>query len=105
MSKKLSEFLPLVVDVSVQTDVDVFDLCIDSRLVKKGDLFIATRGENNDARKFILHAQEKGAAAVVCEAFDPHTNNQQSTSHPLELQVGYFGICAYSNYRSQRTCR
>ncbi|MEI8134248.1 MAG: UDP-N-acetylmuramoyl-tripeptide--D-alanyl-D-alanine ligase [bacterium] len=39
----------------------------DSRSVKKGDLFIALRGENFDGHEFIQHVQEKGATAAIVD--------------------------------------
>ena len=38
---------------------------IDSRIVKKGDLFVAIKGKNFDGHKFIDKAIKKGAVAVV----------------------------------------
>lgn len=40
---------------------------VDSRLVKQGDLFIATKGERVDGHDYIQDAFRKGALAVVCE--------------------------------------
>lgn len=40
---------------------------LDSRLIKKDDLFIATVGERVDGHDFIEDAFKKGALAVVCE--------------------------------------
>ena len=37
----------------------------DSRKVKKGDLFVAIKGEKEDGNKYISHAISKGAKAVV----------------------------------------
>lgn len=41
---------------------------MDSRLLKKGDLFLACFGRNHDAREFIDEAIAKGVAAVFAEA-------------------------------------
>lgn len=51
----------------VVADVEVNGVEIDSRLVKKGNLFVAMRGTQTDGHKFIGAAVEKGAVAVVCE--------------------------------------
>ena len=40
---------------------------IDSRTVKKGDLFVALSGENNDAHDYVADAIEKGAVAAIVE--------------------------------------
>lgn len=42
-------------------------ISIDSRSVKKGDLFLALKGENFDGHNFIAQAFENGAAAAVAE--------------------------------------
>ncbi|SES73048.1 UDP-N-acetylmuramoyl-L-alanyl-D-glutamate--2,6-diaminopimelate ligase [Anaerobranca gottschalkii] len=52
----------------VQTDIaniDIEGICIDSRLVKSGDLFIAVKGATFDGHDFIIQALDKGAKAVV----------------------------------------
>ncbi len=43
------------------------DLVFDSRLVKPGVLFFATKGVTTDGHKFIANAVKSGAVAVVCE--------------------------------------
>jgi len=43
-------------------------VCIDSRKVTPGNLFVALRGEHFDAHDFIAEVASKGAAAVVVEA-------------------------------------
>ena len=45
-------------------DVDICDIEIDSRKVKKGMLFIAMRGTQVDGHAYISKAIENGAAAV-----------------------------------------
>ncbi len=39
----------------------------DTRSIKKGDLYIALRGENFDGNKFLLEAAQKGAVAAICD--------------------------------------
>ncbi len=48
-------------------DTEITDITIDSRTVKKGDLFICIDGENTDGHKFAQSAADNGAAAVVAE--------------------------------------
>lgn len=50
-------------DSNVAVDRVVFD----SRMVQKGDLFVAVRGTQADGHKFIPMALEKGAVAILCE--------------------------------------
>lgn len=49
-------------------DVVVSGINLDSRLVQKGDLFIACFGQNHDAREYINDVITQGAAAVLAEA-------------------------------------
>lgn len=49
------------------TSVQVGGLCIDSRQVEQGDVFIAIKGVQTDGHQFIEQAIEKGAVAVICE--------------------------------------
>ncbi|TQV79511.1 UDP-N-acetylmuramoyl-L-alanyl-D-glutamate--2,6-diaminopimelate ligase [Exilibacterium tricleocarpae] len=51
-------------------DVVVHVLCIDSRSVGRGDVFVALRGARTDGRDFIPQALAAGAAAVLVEAPD-----------------------------------
>ncbi len=41
-------------------------VCIDSRKVQPGNLFVAIRGENFDGDTFIQDAVEKGATGIIC---------------------------------------
>jgi UDP-N-acetylmuramoyl-L-alanyl-D-glutamate--2,6-diaminopimelate ligase len=49
------------------TDLEVNDIQIDSRKIKKGSLFIAMKGGAVDGHLFIDKAIEQGATAIVCE--------------------------------------
>lgn len=64
----LNEILPIEKELVIGTsDIDVFDICYDSRKVKKGSLFFALPGHNTDGKKFIYDAIDKGAVAVVTD--------------------------------------
>lgn len=54
-------------DSSVEKNKEATGVVIDSRLVEKDNLFIATKGERVDGHDYIASAFEKGALAVVCE--------------------------------------
>ena len=51
-----------------EANVIVTGIQMDSRLLRKGDLFIACFGHNHDARNFINEAIELGVAAVLAES-------------------------------------
>jgi UDP-N-acetylmuramoyl-L-alanyl-D-glutamate--2,6-diaminopimelate ligase len=48
-------------------DISITGICIDSRSVKPGNLFVAMKGGNVDAHNYIRKAIENGAVAVVGE--------------------------------------
>lgn len=48
-------------------NVEVLDVCIDSRDIKEGDLFIPILGNNTDGHRFIESALEVGAATLTSE--------------------------------------
>jgi UDP-N-acetylmuramoyl-L-alanyl-D-glutamate--2,6-diaminopimelate ligase len=63
-------------------DVLIQSMQSDSRLVNKGDLFVATKGIANDGHNFIPTAIERGAVAIVCEKLPV-----QPASHITWIQV------------------
>lgn len=64
---KLVDLLRDVAVIGSVPNVEVKNLCFDSRKVAGGDLFVATRGTAVDGHEFIAKAVEQGAVAVVCE--------------------------------------
>ncbi len=65
----LRELLAVIspLETSGDTGVEILGVRGDSRRVRKGDLFVATRGGAADGHDFIADAVAAGAAAVVCE--------------------------------------
>ena len=53
--------------VAGSTDIEIEDVQINSRKIKKGSLFIAVKGSAADGHKFIDAAVGAGAVAVVCD--------------------------------------
>ena len=51
-------------------EVEIFDLSLDSRLIRPGCLFIALKGTQTDGRKYIAEALKNEAAAVVYDGSD-----------------------------------
>ena len=72
----LSEICSLL-HVPCLTDVALTGICIDSRLVKPGNLYIAIRGERFDGNDFIHDAIEHGAVAFVCNQAIPGIKTPQ----------------------------
>lgn len=48
-----------------QTDVEITGICLDSRKIKKGDMFFCLKGLEADGHRFAGKAAEAGAAAIV----------------------------------------
>jgi UDP-N-acetylmuramoyl-L-alanyl-D-glutamate--2,6-diaminopimelate ligase len=46
-------------------DIEVTDVCFDSRKVQPGSLFIAVRGTAIDGHQFISDVESKGVAAIM----------------------------------------
>ncbi|MBF0216524.1 MAG: UDP-N-acetylmuramoyl-tripeptide--D-alanyl-D-alanine ligase [Candidatus Omnitrophica bacterium] len=55
--------------ISGDTSARIGDLSIDSRTIKKGDVFIALKGDNHDGHDFIGEVLAKGALGVIAETF------------------------------------
>lgn len=64
---KLNEIIETipVVAVSGSLDVDIADVCYDSRKASEGSLFCALKGLDHDGNEFVGNAVDKGAVAVV----------------------------------------
>ncbi|MFT3904463.1 MAG: UDP-N-acetylmuramoyl-L-alanyl-D-glutamate--2,6-diaminopimelate ligase [Niabella sp.] len=58
-----------MLQVQGNTGIGVTGVCIDSRKVQKGNVFVAVRGVSADGHAYIEKAVDAGAAAVVCETF------------------------------------
>mgnify|MGYP000011398463 FL=1 len=43
----------------------VSGICIDSRIIKKGDLFFAIGGQNSNGHEFLSSVYEKGGSAAI----------------------------------------
>ena len=55
-------------------------VCTDSRIVRKGDLFVALKGARFDGHQFIDEVFNRGARGVVLEAFPRHAKVGKPTS-------------------------
>ncbi|MBF0751849.1 MULTISPECIES: UDP-N-acetylmuramoyl-L-alanyl-D-glutamate--2,6-diaminopimelate ligase [unclassified Pasteurella] len=66
-------------------EVDIHELVLDSRKVKAGDLFVAIKGQQVDATRFIEQAVLAGASAVVAEtdSVDEHLRIKYQQQVPV----------------------
>tara|TARA_B100000131_G_C18098693_1_gene605084 strand:- start:114 stop:1592 length:1479 start_codon:yes stop_codon:yes gene_type:complete len=69
--KFLMEFIPQLKNF----DQEIKGVCVDSRQVKKGDLFFAYEGISTDGNIYIEQAIQKGAIAIISDSIsDPKKN-------------------------------
>lgn len=54
-------------EVNGNPETDVTGIHTDSRRIRKGDAFVAVRGNKIDGHEFITEAVEKGVSAIICE--------------------------------------
>ncbi len=55
------------IDVTIENEREISALCIDTKAVERGSLYICLRGENADGHAYAGSAVQKGAAALVVE--------------------------------------
>lgn len=71
MSRTLGQFCADVAGRLVGADADWSSVCIDSRKVQTGDLFIALRGQHVDGHDYVTAAAAAGAAGALVERVLP----------------------------------
>jgi len=77
--------------------VPIQDITYDSRLVKKGSLFIAVKGFRVDGHDFLFEAVAKGAAAVVVERVVPNLGVPQVVVPDARVSMGHIGAAFFGN--------
>ena len=83
-------------EISGSTNISISGITFDSRTVKKGNLFVATKGTASDGHKFIKQSVEAGAIAVVCESFPEECDDNvtyivvKDSTHALGLIASNF---------------
>ena len=79
------------------TGINVSAVCIDSRKVKPGALFVAVKGTVADGHKFIDIAVQNGAIAIVCETL-PENLADGITYVRVENTAAAAGLMAHNFY-------
>lgn len=87
--------------VKGEKETIVSGIAIDSRAVKKGDLFVAIRGEKTDGHGYIASAIEKGAAAILCERIPEEIDGKTASFLLTNDSVSALGKMA-ADYRRQQ---
>lgn len=96
--KRLKELLHAipVTDYQGDLEISVTHLCLDSRKVDTGSVFVAVRGTQTDGHQFIDLAIRQGACAVVVEEFPAQV--QEGVTYVKVSDTAYaLGVMA-SNY-------
>ena len=73
-------------------------LCVDSRRIERGDVFLAYPGAAADGRRHIADAVAKGAAAVLCEAGDGATDGMTVPAVAVPHLAAMAGAIAHLVY-------
>jgi UDP-N-acetylmuramoyl-L-alanyl-D-glutamate--2,6-diaminopimelate ligase len=81
--------------VAGSTDVEVNDIQVDSRKVKKSSLFIAIKGSATDGHEFIEQAIKNEAAVIICEVL-PDSINQDVVYVQVGNSAEAAGIIAHN---------
>ena len=85
------------------TDIEINGIQMDSRLIEKGNLFVAVKGTQTDGHDYIEKAIGKGALAVACEVL-PQSLHPQVTyirTNDTEDAVGKLATTFYGDPTSK----
>lgn len=102
---KLENILKVVnvLNLKGNADLEIEGIHMDSRMVKKGFMFVAVKGTQADGHNYISKAIENGATAVVCEQLpeklDEHVTFIQL--HDTEEAVGKLATTFYGDPTSK----
>ncbi|MBS4206483.1 UDP-N-acetylmuramoyl-tripeptide--D-alanyl-D-alanine ligase [Bacillus sp. FJAT-50079] len=69
---QLVKMIQIENDVFAYADIEIHGVCIDTRKIQKGNLFIPFKGENTDGHRFVMPAIEAGASAVLWQKDVPN---------------------------------
>ena len=103
VEKVATDVLGWLRGVAPSVFADRCDLHVDNRHLKKGDVFVAMRGERVDGRDFVNAAADAGAAAALVEA-EGWAGNRSSLTRSMPLLAvnnlrGALGSIASEFYR------
>lgn len=105
MSKKLplwtSADVLKATDGEGEGEWDASGVSIDSRTVKKGDIFIALKGENHDGHDHVNDALKKGAVAAIV-AYMP-ANFSRKNGHLVEVEDTMVALRKLAQHRRAAT--
>lgn len=84
--KTLFKNIPIK-EIKGSKDVDITGICVNSKLVAPGKLFIAKKGFVDDGNRYIAEAVAAGASAILTDIYDPSLKTTQVISpHVADLE-------------------
>jgi UDP-N-acetylmuramoyl-L-alanyl-D-glutamate--2,6-diaminopimelate ligase len=97
--KTLKEILERIKIVKIlgKPDIEVEEICFDSRKAAKGSVFVAVKGTRSDGHQFIPEVIAKGCGAVICERI-PDQIQKEVTYVRVNDSAGALGIIASAFY-------
>ena len=94
--KIFSNSMKMLLDIDINTE-KLNAITFDSRIVEKGDLFIALSGEKSDGHNFIQECVDRGASLIINEKIKADNIIEvKSSKETLSKLAGL--------YRSQMSC-
>ncbi len=90
-AQTLAQLLPKLGLTAPVANIAVTGAAVDSRLVEPGDIFIALPGASTDGLKFMNHAADRGAVAVLVEASATQPEGLLVTNCPVPV-IGVTGL-------------
>ena len=79
--KKLLKAIPLA-QVKGSKEIEITGICVNSKLVAPGNLFVAKKGRADDGTQYIPEAVAAGAAAILTDIYDPSLKEVTQLIHP-----------------------
>ena len=79
-------------------DAEITSVCIDSRAIQPGCLFVAIKGENFDGHTFVRSALENGAAAALCSDEIPDAPGPVVLVEDTVRAMGALAACNRARY-------
>lgn len=79
--KKLFKDIP-VKEIKGSKEIEITGICINSKVIVPGNLFIAKKGIHNNGAQYITEAVDAGAVAVLTDMADPSLKHITQIIHP-----------------------
>ena len=94
-----SDELSLALSTNVAKEISVFGISRDTRTLKRGDLFIALKGEQVDGHKFVYEAVRQGASACLVD----HLIDNVPRNKQIIVEDTNFGLDSLARFARMRS--